>query len=163
MMKALYAGSFDPPTKGHKDIIKFASTLCQEIVVGVARNDDKKPMFSAEERVAMLQDMTQDLGNVEVISYAKEITVRVAERVGASVLIRGMRDEKDAYDETKLCYQNQTVAPEVRTLILPAQDKLRLISSSFLKGLADYAAWEEVLQFSSPFVLQKLKEKYEGE
>jgi len=111
----------------------------------------------------MLQDMTQDLGNVEVISYDKEITVRVAERVGASVLIRGMRDEKDAHDETKLCYQNQTVAPEVRTLILPAQDELRLISSSFLKGLANYAAWEEVLQFSSPLVLHKLKEKYEGE
>ena len=111
MVKAVFAGSFDPPTNGHLDIIKRASGLFESVDVVVSVNPEKHTMFSEEERVQFLQELIKPFGNVSVHSY-KGIIVNYAKQVGAKVLVRGVRSANDFGYEFELALMNQNLNPE---------------------------------------------------
>ena len=111
MVKAVFAGSFDPPTNGHLDIIKRASGLFESVDVVVSVNPEKKTMFSEEERVAFLKELIKPFKNVSVHSY-KGIVVNYAKEVGAKVLVRGVRSANDFGYEFELALMNQNLNPD---------------------------------------------------
>ncbi|WNM70272.1 phosphopantetheine adenylyltransferase [Myxococcus phage Mx1] len=130
MKRAVYAGSFDPPTRGHLDIIWRASKLFDEVVVVVAENPEKEYVFESWERVNMLRDMVRNLPNVLV----REVNGPVGEyarRIGATVFVRGLRDEKDWQDEQQLLALNRLYFSEMETVYLVATQPW--ISSSAAK------------------------------
>ena len=122
MVKAVFAGSFDPPTNGHLDIIKRASGLFESVDVVVSVNPEKKTMFSEEERVEFLKDLIKPFKNVSVHSY-KGIIVNYAKEVGAKVLVRGVRSANDFGYEFELALMNQNLNPDIETVFLQSKEK----------------------------------------
>ena len=129
----LYAGSFDPPTVGHIDIIRRASRLFERVVVAVMRNPAKTGLFSDAERVALLEKCTADLDNVTCLCDGG-LTVDVARRVGAGVLLRGMRGEGDAGLESQLAMGNRHLAG-IETLVMFTDPRYAFISSSVVRDV----------------------------
>lgn len=135
MRSAVYAGTFDPITAGHVSVIARARTLFDEVIVVVAINPDKQPMFSAEERRALIVASTSHLSGIRV-ETTEGMVVHLARQLGAQVLIRGVRSATDAAYELELAALNLGLAPEMQTVFLPAEPGLADISSSRLKMLA---------------------------
>jgi pantetheine-phosphate adenylyltransferase len=136
---AIYAGSFDPPTLGHLSIVERASAMFDRLIVLVAINPDKKVMFSGAERAAMFAEATAHLANVEVASTEGYVVDFARER-GATVLVRGLRGSADADYETKMAHVNQSLAPELTTIFIPAEPSLLDLSSTRLKELLQTGA-----------------------
>jgi pantetheine-phosphate adenylyltransferase len=132
---AVYAGTFDPPTRGHLSVVERAARLFDEVVVLCAVNPGKRPLFSPADRVAMLADAVAHLTNVRC-DHDKGFVVAYARRIGARYLVRGVRGATDAHEETRLAAQNHGLAPEVETVFLPADPALSEVSSSRLKEMA---------------------------
>ncbi|MCB9831934.1 MAG: pantetheine-phosphate adenylyltransferase [Planctomycetes bacterium] len=130
--KALYAGSFDPMTRGHLDIIRRARLLADELVVAVGTNAGKKALFSAEERVAMLARATDDLDGVEVVAFSG-LVVDEARRRGATILVRGIRSVADFEDERTMALTNRCLAPDIDTIILVPSEEYAFLSSRLVK------------------------------
>lgn len=132
MTKALYAGSFDPVTNGHVDIIKRAAQIFDHLVVVVAVNTNKNPLLSPQERVNLL---TEAIGNVENITFktATGLTVETFKQENADVLVRGVRNGEDLDFETQIAGMNKYLAKEVETVFLPANPKWNFTSSSLIK------------------------------
>lgn len=135
MVKAVFAGSFDPPTNGHLNVIQRASKLFDSLDVVVAVNSNKKCLFSSEERVEMMKEITRDFSGVSVHS-CRTLIVDYAKKVGAKVLIRGVRGEADFAYEFELALLNHHLNPEVETLFIPTDQKFLLLKSSTIKELA---------------------------
>ncbi|MGP1569943.1 MAG: pantetheine-phosphate adenylyltransferase [Eubacteriales bacterium] len=132
-MKALYAGSFDPLTNGHLDIITRASKLCDKLVVGVIANPQKKPMFSFEERKKMITIVTKDLKNVEVGAFNGLLADYVNEE-GFDVVIRGLRANTDFEIEMQMAQMNARLYSEkVETVFLMTAPEYSFVSSSMIK------------------------------
>ena len=157
MVKAVFAGSFDPPTNGHLDIIKRASGLFDSIDVVVSVNPEKKYMFSEEERLEMIRELIKPFKNVSVHSYMGLI-VNYAKQNGASVLVRGVRSSNDFGYEFELALMNQNLNPDIETVFLQSKEKYALVKSSSIKQLAQFGG--DISRMVPPLVAEALSNKY---
>ncbi len=155
MTIAVYAGSFDPVTAGHLSILRQAARLFGHVVMVVAHNPDKHTLLSAPERVELLREVVAHHPNVTVAT-TDGLIVEYARRIGASVLLRGVRGATDAQFETTLAQANRALAPELSTLFLPAESHLAEVSSSRLKE--KLARGEDVSDFCPPAVVARLRQ-----
>ena len=135
MTKAVFPGSFDPMTNGHINIIQRAAKLFDEIDVVISVNDDKKYLFSTEERLSLVQELIMPFRNVSVHVW-DGLIVEYAKQTGAKVLIRGIRNMNDFSYEFDLSLMNHNLNPEVETLYIPTDQKFLLLKSSAIKELA---------------------------
>ncbi len=133
----IYPGTFDPMTLGHADIIRRGSKLVDKLIIGVTTNPSKNPMFSTEERLAMVEREVAELGldNVEVVGF-NALLVKFAQKQGANVLIRGLRAVADFEYEYQMAGMNQQLDPEIETVFLMADVSLQPIASKLVKEIA---------------------------
>ena len=162
MKKAVYAGSFDPPTYGHMDIIARASKLADELIVAVAVNPHKKSLLSLEERNELLKALTKDMLNVRV-EFFTGLLVRFVERENADAIIRGFRAVSDFEYELQLAQGNSLLSPQTETVFLVSNAKYSLISSTFVKEAAFFGGeiGDMVPELSKQAVLRKIGVKNE--
>lgn len=135
MKKGLFAGSFDPPTLGHLDLIERASTLCDELVVGLAVNSAKKYLLSMLERKEMLETLTHSYPHVKVVMI-KGLVVNYAKEHEIDFLIRGLRSYDDLYHELQLAIMNRELSG-IETLFLPGKPEFSHLSSTMIRELAE--------------------------
>ncbi|NOU15604.1 MAG: pantetheine-phosphate adenylyltransferase, partial [Methylococcaceae bacterium] len=132
---AIYPGTFDPVTNGHLDLIARASRLYQKVIVAVAVNRNKQPLFSLVERVEMVQSEITPFANVEVIGF-DTLLVDCAKQHGANVILRGLRAVSDFEYEFQLAGMNRRLAPELETVFLTPAEQYEFISSSMIREIA---------------------------
>jgi len=163
----VYPGTFDPITKGHMDIIRRAAALVDRLVVGVAGNEAKGPLFSAEERVAMVEAEIAPLRAPDRNGGAREVEVRAfdnllihfARQSGATMLIRGLRAVSDFEYEFQMATMNARLDPEIETVFLSASENQQFVASRLVKEIARLGG--DVSGFVSPAVAQALRERLE--
>jgi pantetheine-phosphate adenylyltransferase len=159
---AFYAGSFDPVTNGHLDVVRQASSLVDRLVVAIGIHPGKAPLFPTEERLKMVMDVFEPIAarsgcKVECITF-DDLTVTAAQRVGANILIRGLRDGTDLDYEMQIAGMNQTMAPDVHTIFLPASPRVRPITATLVRQIAGMGG--DVSPFVPDAVAAKLKAKF---
>lgn len=157
--KAIYPGTFDPITFGHIDLIKRAQEIFPEVIVAVAHNPHKKPLFSLEERVAMLKKVTAKLKRVRVEDFSG-LVVDYAHKHKINVLVRGLRMISDFEYEFQMALTNRKLAPDVETIFLMPQESFSYLSSKLLKEAAFLGA--DLSSFVPDFVEKALKNKLKG-
>jgi pantetheine-phosphate adenylyltransferase len=153
---AVYPGSFDPVTRGHEDLIHRSLAFVDKLVVAVAINASKQPLFTLEERVQLIRDTVSDQ-RVEVQSF-DGLLVQLAQRVGATVIIRGLRAVSDFEYEFQMALMNRNLAPEIETVFLVPAFDLTYLSSSLVREVARFGA--DVSALVHPSVQQALKRKF---
>ncbi len=158
MRTAIYPGSFDPVTFGHLDIIQRASHVMDHLIVGVLNNNSKSPLFSVEERVRMLKEVTAHLPNVEVQSFGG-LLVDFAVQSKASVIIRGLRAITDFEYELQMSQTNRKIAPNVDTIFFTTNLKYAYLSSSIVKEVAMFGG--NIDEFVPPVIAQYVRDKFE--
>ena len=156
MKKAVYPGSFDPVTKGHLNIIERASRLFDEVIVCVMINCEKQPMFSLEEREAMLHRVTEHLPNVTVDAYGG-LLAEYAQRKGCCTIIKGLRAGSDFEKEFQMAMVNRKLNPELDSLFLTAEHLYMYLSSSAVKEMAFYGA--DIADFLPSEILSEFKKR----
>ena len=161
---ALFPGSFDPVTNGHLDLVSQAARLVDRLVVAIGTHPGKTPLFNAEERRAMLEETCAPLaraGNCEFacITFA-DLVVAAALRVGATILIRGLRSGTDFDYEMEMAGMNGSMAPAVQTVFLPASPSVRPITATLVRQIASMGG--DVSPFVPPPVAARLKAKFAG-
>ncbi len=156
-LTAIYPGTFDPITNGHLDIIERACRLFDKVIVTIAVNSSKKPMFSEEERKEMILKTTGHLKNVEIDSF-NGLLVRYAAEKKASVIVRGLRAISDFEYEFQMSLTNTKLNPEITTIFLMPNEKFSYLNSSLVRELASYDA--NVREFLPEFVFKKLKKRF---
>ena len=134
-MIVLYPGSFDPPTNGHLDIMKRAAGIFDQLEVVIADNPRKSYFFSAEERLAMISEMVADFPNVKVAVW-RGLIVKYAEKIGARLILRGVRALADFDYEFELSMMNKALAPRIETIFMPTDQKYFVLRSSAIKEVA---------------------------
>ena len=137
MKIAIYPGSFDPVTSGHLNIIRRAAKIFDKLVVCVMVNAGKNPMFSLEERVALISRVTRDIANVEV-DCSNELLANYAKRRGIGVIVKGLRAGSDFETEFQMALINHKINPELDTMFLTAESQYMYLSSSTVKELGSY-------------------------
>lgn len=158
---AVYPGTFDPVTNGHLDLIRRASKLCQRVIVGVATNARKTPLFSLDERVAMIQaelDAEPDIYANVTVERFQGLLVDFARQQKATVLIRGMRAVSDFEFEFQLASMNRNLAPEVESVFLMPGESYSFVSSTLVKEVARLKG--DIRKFVTPRVYAALQEKF---
>ena len=158
----VYPGTFDPITNGHMDIIRRAARVVDRLVIGVARNDGKGPLFATDERVEIVRDEVAHLDNgdaerIEVRAFDK-LLMNFAQSVGAKVIIRGLRAVSDFEYEFQMAGMNARLNPEIETVFLMASDRFQFISSRFVKEIG--ALGGDVSHFVSPRVTARLMDRF---
>jgi len=154
--KAIYPGTFDPVTFGHLDLIERAARIFDEVIIAIAENLEKKPLFSLEERVAMIKKATLDFDNVSVEAF-DELVVDYARRKKISVIIRGLRMISDFEFEFQMVLTNRKLASDIETIFLMPSESLSYISSKLLKEAAFLGA--DLKEFLPDFVEVALKKR----
>lgn len=157
MKTAIYAGAFDPITKGHLDIVERASRLFDKLIVVVGLNVSKTPLFSAYERVEMIKEATAHLKNIEVDSNSK-LTVEYAKEKGAQVLVRGVRAFQDFEYELQMAIMNRRLDPEIETVFLMPKNEYSFITSSLIKGVSKFKG--DITEYVPENVARRLYEKF---
>ncbi len=153
-VKALYPGTFDPPTNGHVDLIQRGSKLFDRLVVAVLNNPGKNPLFTVAERVEMLQEATSALGNVTVATF-DGLMVEFARQQGASAVLRGIRAISDYEYEFQMALMNRRLAPEIETVFLQPAGRYSFVSSRMLKEVFSFGG--DVTGLVPPNVLRRLR------
>lgn len=156
MKRAIYPGSFDPVTYGHLDIIKRSAPLVDELVVGVLNNNAKTPLFSVEERVKMLNEVTRDITNVKVIPF-EGLLVEFAKEMDACMVIRGLRAITDFEYELQMAQTNHKLEPGVETVFLTTSLEYSYLSSTIVKEVVSYDG--DISQFVPDVVQERIREK----
>ena len=156
MIKGIYPGSFDPVTYGHMDIVKRASKIVDELIIGVLMNKAKTPLFSVEERVKMLEEVTSDIPNIRVIPF-DGLLVDFARKQGAGVVFRGLRAITDFDYELQMAQTNHKLEPEVETIFLTTSLEYSFLSSTTVKEVAAFGG--DISQFVPEVVINRIKEK----
>ena len=155
--KAIYPGTFDPITNGHADLIERAAKMFNHVTVAIASNPSKKPLFSLQERVELIQQVTQHLDNVEVIGFTG-LLADFADTQGAAILIRGLRAVSDFEYEFQLANMNRRLNPKLESVFLTPAEENSFISSTLVKEVALHRG--KVDGFCHPVVQQALHDKF---
>jgi pantetheine-phosphate adenylyltransferase len=159
---ALFAGSFDPITNGHLDVVRSAVRLADRLVLAVGIHPGKAPLFSAEERLAMLEEISAPFGRsagCEIICTTfGDLVVSAAQRAGATLLIRGLRDAADFDYEMQMAGMNAALAPNVQTVFLPASPEVRPITATLVRQIAGMGG--DISAFVPAVVAARLKTKF---
>ena len=158
MRIAVYPGSFDPVTLGHGDIIERTAKMFDKVIIGVLNNKAKSPLFSVEERVNMLREVTAGLPNVEVQSF-QGLLIDFVRQNQANVIVRGLRAITDFEYELQMAQTNRVIAPEIDTIFLTTNLKYSYLSSSIVKEIAEFNG--DIKEFLHPIVVERVKEKLE--
>ena len=156
MLRAIYPGSFDPVTLGHLDIIKRSASMVDELIVGVLNNKAKSPLFSVEERVKMLEEVTKELPNVKVIPFAG-LLVDFARQTEAKMIIRGLRAITDFEYELQMSQMNRKLEENVETVFLTTNLEYSYLSSSMVKEVAAFGG--DISQLVPALVADRVNEK----
>ena len=156
MLRAIYPGSFDPVTNGHVDIIKRAAEVADELIVGVLQNKAKTPLFSVEERVTMLQEVTKDMKNVKIVPF-EGLLIDFAQQMEAKVMVRGLRAITDFEYELQMSQTNRKLNSNVETMFLTTSLEYSYLSSTTVKEVASFGG--EISQFVPEIVAKKITEK----
>jgi pantetheine-phosphate adenylyltransferase len=154
---ALYPGTFDPITLGHVDIIKRARRVFDKLVVAVADNPEKNPLFTVEERIEIIKDATRDMDGITVASFS-DLTARYAKSIDALVIIRGLRAVSDFEFEFQMALMNRKIEPTVETVFLMPNEKYSYLSSSLVKDIARRGG--DISCFVPEIVKQKLSRRF---
>lgn len=157
MTYAIYPGSFDPVTYGHIDIIKRAANMVDKLTVSVLNNNTKSPLFSVEERVKILEEVTKDMSNVSVDSFSG-LLIDYAAKVDAKVIIRGLRAITDFEYELQMSQTNRKLNPNIDTMFLTTSLEYAYLSSTTVKEVASYGG--SIAKFVPPYVAKKIYSKY---
>jgi len=161
---ALYPGSFDPVTNGHLDVVRHAVGLCERLVVAIGVHPGKKPLFSTAERLNMVRAIFEPVaakaGCVFDCTTYDNLTIVAARKAGATILIRGLRDGTDLDYEMQIAGMNETMAPDVHTVFVPASVAVRPIAATLVRQIA--AMGGDVSAFVPPSVAASLKTKFAG-
>jgi len=156
MIRAIYPGSFDPVTLGHMDIIQRASQTVNELIVGVLNNAGKIPLFSIDERVNMLKEVTNDLPNVKVMSFSG-LLVDFARQTESTVIVRGLRAISDFEYELQMAQTNRKLNPNVDTLFFTTSLEYAYLSSTTVKEVAYFGG--DLREFVPEPVIAKVRQK----
>ena len=156
MLRAIYPGSFDPVTNGHLDVIRRSSKMVDELIVGVLNNNAKMPLFSVEERVRMLKEVTKDIPNVRIYPFDGLLS-DFAAKMEAGVVIRGLRAITDFEYELQMSQTNHKLNPDVETIFLTTSIEYSYLSSTTVKEIASYGG--DITQFVPEAVVGKLEQK----
>ena len=156
MLRAIYPGSFDPVTYGHCDIIQRSSKIVDELIVGVLNNKAKMPLFSVEERVKMLKEVTGSLPNVRIVPF-DGLLVDFASRMDARLIIRGLRAITDFEYELQMSQTNHKLEPKVETMFLTTSIQYSYLSSTTVREIAAFGG--DLSQFVPEAVAVELKKK----
>lgn len=154
---ALYAGSFDPITNGHADLIKRSLQFVDHLVVGVAVNVSKQPLFSDEERVALIKQALDDDPRVEVLAF-RGLVVEFAQKVGAKVILRGLRAVADFEYEYQMALMNRHLAPNLETMFMVPSLEVSYLSSSLVREVARFGG--DIDKLVHPAVAKALRGKF---
>lgn len=157
MKIGLYPGTFDPVTRGHLDIIIRSARLVDKLVIGVLPNQAKKPWFSVEERMDLIRKVTADIPNVVVDSF-DGLTVDFGRKIGASVIVRGLRAITDFEYELQIAQINHRLNPDIDTVFLTTSVEYSYVSSSIVKEVASYGG--DISGFVSPQIEDDIFRKY---
>ena len=157
MKKAIYPGSFDPVTNGHVDMIERASKIVDELVVGVLNNSAKNSLFSLDERVSMLKEITKDMPNVTVASF-DGLLVDFMEKIDATIIVRGLRAVTDFEYELQIAQSNHRVNPKIDTVFLTTNVKYSYLSSTIVQEYASYGG--DISHFVPPQFIERIYDKY---
>jgi len=156
---AVYTGSFDPVTLGHLNVIQRASRLFDRLIVGIGVNIEKQPLFTPEERIAMVRETTADSGNVEVKGFAG-LAVHFVRQCGAHVMLRGVRSLSDIESEFTMTLANRKLDAGIETVFLMADEQFTHVSSSLLKQITPLASDDELSRFVPAVVIRQLRTKF---
>lgn len=154
---ALYAGSFDPPTNGHLDLVERASKLFPQVIVAVGINPLRTPLFTLAERLALLRGMCEPYSNVAVESF-QGLLVDYGKRVGARVIVRGLRAGTDFEYELQIAHANADLRPELDTVFLPTRANYGFISASLVREIASHGG--DVSRYAPAPVCAALQQKF---
>jgi pantetheine-phosphate adenylyltransferase len=161
---ALYAGSFDPVTNGHLDVVRQATALAGRLVLAIGVHPGKAPMFSADERLAMLEETCRPIAQAAKCELScvtfNDLVVSAARRTGATMLIRGLRDGADFDYEMQMAGMNGQMAPEVRTVFLPASPQVRAITATLVRQIGGMGG--DISAFVPASVVARFKTKLAG-
>jgi pantetheine-phosphate adenylyltransferase len=157
MQIGIYPGSFDPLTCGHLDIIKRATQLFDKLIVAIARNSEKFPLFAVEERLAMLQECCKDISKVEITSF-DGLLAEYCKKNNINFIVRGLRAIVDFEYEYAIALMNKELAPSVETIFLMSKSEFSFVSSKMVKEVASYGG--DISRLVPQFVGSKLKEKF---
>ena len=159
---ALYPGSFDPVTDGHLDVIRHAVLLCDRLIVAIGVHPGKKPLFSTEERLEMVEEVFASVAAAAGCAFDcttyDNLTITAAQKTGATIMIRGLRDGTDLDYEMQIAGMNETMAPGVHTVFVPASVAVRPITATLVRQIAQMGG--DVSAFVPPSVAAQLKKKF---
>ena len=158
MSISVYPGSFDPVTYGHIDIIKRAAKMTDLLIVGILKNSSKKGLFTIEERVDMLREVTKDIPNIEIKSF-DGLLVDFAKENNANTIVRGLRAITDFDYELQMAQTNRALYDGADTIFIPTSIEYSFLSSTTVREIASLKG--EISKFVAPYVEEKLKKKFE--
>lgn len=156
MLRAVYPGSFDPVTYGHLDIIRRSRSLADELIVGVLNNKAKTPLFSVEERVKMLEEMTKNMPGVKIVPF-EGLLIDFAKEMSAGIVVRGLRAVTDFEYELQMAQTNNKLSPELETVFLTTSLKYSYLSSTIVKEVAAFGG--DISQFVPETIERRIQEK----
>ena len=156
---AIYPGTFDPITNGHKDLVHRAAGIFERVLVAVAANQGKTPMFTLEERVDIARRVLADMPNVEVAGY-NGLTVDLMRERGIKVVVRGLRAVSDFEFEFQLANMQRHLLPDMETVFLTPKEQFTFISSTLIREIATYGG--DASEFVDPIVVAELRKKKRG-
>ncbi len=154
---AIYAGSFDPPTYGHLDLVERAAKLFSRIIVAVGHHPQRVPLFSLQERLELLRSICQPYPNASVDSF-QGLLVDYAKRTGARAIVRGLRAGTDFEYELQIAHANADLRPEIDTVFLPTRTNYGFISASLVREIGSHGG--DVSRYAPPVVCEALKKKF---
>lgn len=155
---AVYAGSFDPVTMGHVDLIERASALFSDVIVAIGVHATRSPLFSIEERTVLVASVAKDFPNVRVDSF-DGLLIEYCRAIGARVIVRGLRAATDFEYELQIAHANADLHPEVDTIFLPTRTKHGFVSASLVREIASHGG--DVSRYAPPLVCEALKKKFQ--